>query len=398
MIFWGESRLVPNSYIVTYNSVYPKKLSTLGNNMRRLRLVLALAPIICFVNGSPPVFAANLLEEIVVTATRTEKVIQNSPYAVSVITEDELNFKPEDQLAELMRDLPGIYVSDAGQAGQLRLRIRGEEARRMAMLVDGQEFGDHREVGVPLLIDPAEIERIELVRGPASVLYGPKAMGGVVNIITRSRVEQPFTGRISTAVDSATDGVRLTASMGGVNSHFDWRFGYTNNDQGDRDTPAGTMENTSHESESYSFSIGRGMESSELRFRYEDYDSSSEIFVEPEVRFKPPFVDFALDTPQRDREKLSVAYTYMPRSDYFDSIKIDAYRQVSQRIFNSFPSLMIAPGLRSDTEIITDSELTSDGLNMQFNFAPGDRQELVTGIQYVTDEVDQIRYRDNFIN
>jgi hemoglobin/transferrin/lactoferrin receptor protein len=366
--------------------------------MRRLRLVLALAPIICFVNGSPPVFAANLLEEIVVTATRTEKVIQNSPYAVSVITEDELNFKPEDQLAELMRDLPGIYVSDAGQAGQLRLRIRGEEARRMAMLVDGQEFGDHREVGVPLLIDPAEIERIELVRGPASVLYGPKAMGGVVNIITRSRVEQPFTGRISTAVDSATDGVRLTASMGGVNSHFDWRFGYTNNDQGDRDTPAGTMENTSHESESYSFSIGRVMESSELRFRYEDYDSSSEIFVEPEVRFKPPFVDFALDTPQRDREKLSVAYTYMPRSDYFDSIKIDAYRQVSQRIFNSFPSLMIAPGLRSDTEIITDSELTSDGLNMQFNFAPGDRQELVTGIQYVTDEVDQIRYRDNFIN
>ena len=112
--------------------------------MRRLRLVLALVPFVGFTNGASPAFAENLLEEIVVTATRTEKMIQNSPYAVSVITEDELNFRPEDQLAELMRDLPGIYVSDAGQAGQLRLRIRGEEARRMAMLVDGQEFGDHR--------------------------------------------------------------------------------------------------------------------------------------------------------------------------------------------------------------------------------------------------------------
>jgi hemoglobin/transferrin/lactoferrin receptor protein len=140
------------------------------------------------------------------------------------------------------------------------------------------------------------------------------------------------------------------------------------------------------------------MESSEVRLRYEDYNSASEIYVEPNVRFKPPFVDFALDTPRRDREKLSIAYTYLPGSNYFDSFRVDVYRQVSQREFLSFPSLMIAPGLRSDTEIITDSELTSDGLNMQFNFAPGDRQELVTGIQYVVDEVDQVRYRDNFIN
>ena len=180
---------------------------------------------------SLPILAENTLEEIVVTATRTEKLLQNSPYSVSVLSEDQLDLKPVDQLAELLREIPGIYLSDAGQAGQQRLRIRGEEGRRMAMLIDGQEFGDHREVGVPLLIDPGEISRIELVRGPASVLYGPKAMGGVVNIITRKQSKGDFSARISTAVDSATNGVRVATSMGGVNPYFDWRLGYTNNKQ-----------------------------------------------------------------------------------------------------------------------------------------------------------------------
>lgn len=347
---------------------------------------------------SAPAHGENLLEEIVVTATRSEKLLKDSPYAISVLSKKDLAFQPVDQVAELLRDLPGVYISDAGQAGQLRMQIRGEDARRMAMLVDGQEFGDHREVGVPILIDPAEIERIELVRGPASVLYGPKALGGVVNIITRTRTEQAFSARLSTAFDSATDGVRIAASMGGVNQYFDWRLGYTTNSQHDRDTPAGKIENTSYESDSLSFTLGKALDNSEFRVRYEDFNSASEVFVEPEVRFQPPFVDFALDVPQRDRNKISVFYKLMPAPAYFDSIQLDVYRQVSDRKFNSFPSLSFVPGVRSDTTILTTSELTSDGFNAQFSFAPGDRQELVTGIQYVEDKIDQLRVRDVVVN
>ena len=347
---------------------------------------------------STPAYSENLLEEIVVTATRTEKLLKDSPYAISVLTEEDLAFEPADQIAELLRDLPGVYISDAGQAGQLRMRIRGEEARRMAMLVDGQEFGDHREVGVPILIDPGEIERIELVRGPASVLYGPKALGGVVNIITRTQNDQPFSAGLSTAFDSATNGVRIATSLGGVNQYFDWRLGHTKNDQNDRDTPVGEIEKTSYESDSLSFSLRKIFDRSEIRFRYEDFNSSSEVFVEAEVRFQPPFVDFALDVPQRDRNKISASYKFMPALAYFDSVQFDIYRQVSERQFNSFPSLSFAPGTRSDTTILTESEPTSDGFNAQFNFARGDRQELVTGVQYVEDSIDQVRDRDVVAN
>ena len=62
---------------------------------------------------STPAYSENLLEEIVVTATRTEKLLKDSPYAISVLTKEDLAFEPADQIAELLRDLPGVYISDA---------------------------------------------------------------------------------------------------------------------------------------------------------------------------------------------------------------------------------------------------------------------------------------------
>lgn len=345
-----------------------------------------------------PVYSENLLEEIVVTATRSEKLLQNSPYAISVLTKQKLALQPVDQLAELLRDQPGVQISDAGQAGQLRMRIRGEEARRIAMLIDGQEYGDHREVGVPLLIDPGEIERIELVRGPASVLYGSRALAGVVNIITRTPEEEPFSAFLSAALDSATNGLRITTSLGGVNQYLNWRLGYSTNKQNDRETPVGKIENTSYESDSISFSVSKNLARSEFRMRYEDFNSASRVFVEPAVRFQPPFVDFALDVPQRDRKKISAFYKLMPRASYFDSVQLDIYQQVSDRKFNSFPSLSLAPGSRQDTAILTTSRLTSDGANLQLNFAPGYGQKLVTGMQFVEDRIHQFRRREVSLN
>ncbi len=359
---------------------------------------IGLTSLCCAVVPVKSLFAENLLEEIVVTATRTEKLVASNPYSVSVISEARLAFEPADQVANLLRDLPGVYVSDAGQAGQQRLRIRGEEARRMAMLIDGQEFGDHREVGVPLLIDPAEISRIELVRGPASVLYGPKAMGGVVNIITRQPGDKLFSANMNTAWDSATNGVRIGGFLSGTNEHFDWRAGLTRNRQQDREAPGETVPNTSYESDGLSLSIGRVTGSADYRLNYEQFNSSSEVFVEPEVRFTPPFVDFALDVPRRDRNKVSVSYRYLPDLVLVDQIKLDAYRQTSNRTFLSFPSLLLAPGLLSETVIDTRSELVSDGANFQINLSPSVSNELIVGSQYVTDVVDQTRTRENRLN
>ena len=80
--------------------------------------------------------AASELEEIVVTASRSRERLFDSPASLSVINERELARATVPSLAELMRDIPGVQVTDSGQPGLGRIRIRGEESRRTAILVN----------------------------------------------------------------------------------------------------------------------------------------------------------------------------------------------------------------------------------------------------------------------
>ena len=80
-----------------------------------------------------------ILEESVVTASRTQQRVFDSPSSLSVINEEELARSTAPSLAELMRDLPGVQVTDSGQPGLGRIRIRGEESRRTAILINSQE-------------------------------------------------------------------------------------------------------------------------------------------------------------------------------------------------------------------------------------------------------------------
>ena len=343
-------------------------------------------------------FAAGGLEEIVVTATRTEKLLRENPWSVSVLNEVQLLKQPKDQLAEILRDLPGLHVSDAGQSGQKRIRIRGEEARRMALLIDGQEFIDHREVGVPMLVDTANISRVELVRGPASVLYGPKAMGGVINVITKREFDSPISGRVGLSYDSATDGEMYSASFGGRVKNTEWQAGFSDNSQNQRDTPAGKIENTGYQSNGYSARVKQLFGNQSIGLGFEQFNSSADVFVEPEVRFTPPFLDFSIDIPVRDRNKLSVDYLFRGESGPLQTVAIDAYRQTSDREFNTHPVMQLAPGLVMDSVIDTVSQLHSGGFNVQSNWLLADNHAIVAGYQFTGDEVDQNRQRNVEIN
>jgi hemoglobin/transferrin/lactoferrin receptor protein len=343
-----------------------------------------------------------ILEEIVVTGTRTDRTILENPATLSVVTAAEIESINADTIADLVRHIPGISISDSGQAGLKRIRIRGEEARRVALLIDGQEFTDHREVGVPLLIDPSSVERIEVVRGPASVLYGAKALGGVVNIITRRGGPEPLQLNLSSTYDSATEGLHNIVSLNGQSNDFYYRFAVTDNKQKDRDTPDGKMENTSYNSDSITASLGKSFSSDgfageqSVELVYEDFDSDSEVYVEPEVRFAPPFLDFAIDAPQRDREKVGFFYQFEPDHQYLANGKINLFHQVSDRQFNTFPSLFV--GFRQDSSIYTTSELTSEGGVAQLDWQLGENNYLISGIQYNRDRVDQSRLREVSIN
>lgn len=127
-------------------------------------------------------------EVIVVTATATRKSVKDCSASVSVIGESDLKAIPASNALNLLNFLPGIFVMRTSDFGRADVGIRGigQRGRRIAILVDGRPekmglFGCVVTHAFPL----DNVERIELVRGPSSVLYGSEALGGVINILTR---------------------------------------------------------------------------------------------------------------------------------------------------------------------------------------------------------------------
>ena len=134
------------------------------------------------------------LTPLVVTASGFEQDIRSAPASISVVTRQDLEEKSFSDLADALRDIEGVDVRGAtGKTGNLNISIRGMPSEYTLVLIDGRRqnaagdvtpngFGDSSTGFIPPL---AAIERIEVVRGPMSSLYGSDAMGGVVNIIKR---------------------------------------------------------------------------------------------------------------------------------------------------------------------------------------------------------------------
>lgn len=137
--------------------------------------------------------AVSQLNNIVVTATGTDVDIKDAPASISVITREEIERKPVSSLAEILSTLPGVTGGYASTGAQSKIKLRGLPEAYTLILVDGKRQGSSAhtnyrpDLGQQDLdwITPEMIERIEVVRGPMSSLYGSDAMGGVINIITR---------------------------------------------------------------------------------------------------------------------------------------------------------------------------------------------------------------------
>tara|TARA_R110000796_G_scaffold127333_5_gene242601 strand:- start:12233 stop:14446 length:2214 start_codon:yes stop_codon:yes gene_type:complete len=134
------------------------------------------------------------LDAMVVSASGFEQKITDAPASISVISQEDLQQKRYNNLAQALGDVEGIDIGQGtGKTGGLNISIRGMESKYTLILIDGRRqnaagnitpngFGETSTSFMPPL---SAIERIEVIRGPMSTLYGSDAMGGVINIITR---------------------------------------------------------------------------------------------------------------------------------------------------------------------------------------------------------------------
>ncbi|MCC2977105.1 TonB-dependent receptor [Sphingomonas sp. PL-96] len=160
-------------------------------------------------------------DEVVVTATRTDTRIVDAPATMSVVTGTELRRRPVQDLAEALENEPGIVINGIGMTRR-GISIRGMSNEHLLTLVDGRRINDasanmaHVDFDLGWVPSIA-IERIEVVRGPLSALYGSEALAGVVNVITRrpDRFEASALSLVGSRDGKGGDTAQLAALVGG---------------------------------------------------------------------------------------------------------------------------------------------------------------------------------------
>lgn len=189
--------------------------------MSRNKSLIAAA---CWALAIGPAAAQEALQTVVVTATRHAMLALDAPASMSIVTREQIEARGADDVLDALRAETGVSLQGRAVGGRKVISLRGMDPKHTLFLVDGRRIGaSDGSIGASDFqydwIAMDDVERIEVVRGPLSVLYGSEAMGGVVNVITRQPGER-WQGRVRaegrhSTTDRGGDGHRAAASIDG---------------------------------------------------------------------------------------------------------------------------------------------------------------------------------------
>ena len=146
-----------------------------------------------------------LFGEVVITGTRTERLLEDAPVRTEVINRAKLDQIHARDLTEALKIIPGLMLKDIHGKGGKEVWLQGLDADRVLILVNGRPVSASTGSSVDVSqLGTADIERIEIVKGATSALYGSSAMGGVVNVITR-KPSEPFSATLVADIGSYGD-------------------------------------------------------------------------------------------------------------------------------------------------------------------------------------------------
>ncbi|MDP2958284.1 MAG: TonB-dependent receptor [Longimicrobiales bacterium] len=344
------------------------------------------------------------IDPLVVTATRGPREVSRIPQPVSVVQQRDLVQQIPNTVTDLFRALPGVDVIGVG-VSQGRPQIRGQRGTRILLLEDGlrvnsfrrqQDFGE-----LPALVDVTGVERVEIVRGPSSVLYGSDAIGGVVNIINRTPQEEGLHGtgqlRYGSVESQRTGSARLFGRFGNVTL----RAGGTVRNADPYRAPAGTFGGITLDQDAEVFDTGVKDRSWDVRLGWEPagrhavyakvsaYSADSAGFggVDPAL-YDPTAPSIVITYPTQSWTKFTAGYLAQELgTPLADRLEISAYRQRNERELSFAFKLKIGPGLLQQlNENYTDIGTT--GFRAEARKLATPRLLLTYGVDYVKDHAE----------
>jgi outer membrane receptor protein involved in Fe transport len=301
------------------------------------------------------------VDPLVVTATRGPREASRIPQPVSVVQRRDLVQQIPNTITDLFRTLPGLDVTGVG-VNQGRPQIRGQRGQRILLLEDGlrlnnfrrqQDFGE-----LPALVDVTGVDRVEVVRGPASVLYGSDAIGGVVNIITRTPQQDGFHGTVSGRYGGVEEQKTGSARIYGRFGAMTLRAGGTVREAAPYRAPAGTFGAITLDSDTEVLNTGVEDTSFDVRLGYEpagghsvwgkfeSYSADNAGFgsVDPGV-YAPELPEIDITYPAQSWTKLTAGYLGQDLGTAVaDQVQLLAYGQDNERDLHLGFNLSPFPG------------------------------------------------------
>lgn len=223
-------------------------------------------PIYLFMLGGLSPLIAEELPETVISASKTEELLKDTPYSVSILGQDDFINHSVRTLPDALRNVPGVFIQKTSY-GHGSPYIRGFTGRHNLLLVDGVRINNSTYRGGPTqywnTVDSSAVKRLELVKGPGSVLYGSDSIGGTLNTITKSSDfrdqaegwfnKNSFSYRYESNGGSHVGRLESTFGVGGK---WGILLGASVKDFGDiKDSAVGRMKNTGYEETDFDFRL-----------------------------------------------------------------------------------------------------------------------------------------------
>jgi hemoglobin/transferrin/lactoferrin receptor protein len=329
-------------------------------------------------------------DEVIVSTTRLDKYMRDSPYSEVMLSKDKIESKPFQSLPDALKTEPGLSIISEGTWGT-EINIRGLSRENVVALIDGNRIVTSTDVAARFsLVDLNDVERIEVIEGASSSVYGSGATGGIVNIITRSpkfRDSFSVNGDISTGYNTVNN-LSMTSGLfysGGTfwSSKISIFYRRARNIQ----TPAGELKNSQFEDYGFSGNLNFAPFTNQtLKLNYQLFNAinvgitGSTVFpVIADVRY-----------PDERRELLSAGYEIQNVTSFLYKLSVKYSYQVIDRNVENIPHVVqnvaadsTSPAKRvSVLKITPEANHKNNNFQLQGNILVGGDNNIVTGLDY----------------
>ncbi len=300
--------------------------------MKKTPFALALMAILGVQTSLAQTFQS---EEVVISASRIEEDLFQVTKSVSVATQESLRESGQDTLPSMLEDETSVGLVSDGTPGVKRVSLRSESSSRTLLLVDGQRIDDAKtKSGAPFLVNPFFIDRVEILRGSSSVLYGSDALGGIVQVFTKDYSEKPFSFEVGGNFNSSGNGFAEYLNASGSLDKFHYKASVFGTEMGDVYlSDRERLDNTSYRQKGGNVGLAYDINSKftlELIHEYFDLDANTASDSTDQ-----DYANFKAHIPQWKREKTSLNFAFKDLNELVEKLNFSFYLQENDKDFNS---------------------------------------------------------------